>query len=66
MDLSNYKHIPFTVKPNKNLIPINDFNFNQVNEFNKIYKWAKRTLLRVSVTKKHAICTYGYEKYRFR
>lgn len=66
MDLSNYKHIKFTIFPNKNLIPINELHFDQVQEFNKIYKWAKKNLLRVSATKKHAIGTAGSDKYRFR
>lgn len=41
MDLSNYKHIPYKLKPNKNKIPINHFTFENIDEFNEIYKYAK-------------------------
>lgn len=66
MDLTNYKHIPFTIYPNKNLIPINELHFEEVDEFNKIYKWAKKNLLMTKATNKHAISTAGHLKYRFR
>lgn len=50
MDLSGYKHNICSRSPNKNLIPKNVMTFEQLDEFNAIYKWAKENFLRVEPT----------------
>ena len=41
MKLNGYKHIEYKIKPNKNKIPINHFTFEDLDEFNSIYKYVK-------------------------
>lgn len=56
MKLTDYKHIKYTLKPNKNKIPINNFTFEQKEEFNEIYQYCKKHFLKVSSTKSQGIC----------
>lgn len=55
MELRNYKHIPYQLKPNKNKIPVNSFTFEQLDEFNEIYKYAKDNFIKVTHTKSQGI-----------
>lgn len=48
--LENYKHTPHQIKPNKNKIPVNRFTFESLEEFNKIYKYAKNNFRLVKHT----------------
>ena len=50
MELINYKHIPYKLKPNKNKIPVNHFTFEQLEEFNEIYQYAKENFTLVKHT----------------
>ena len=55
MELQKYKHIGYQLKPNKNKIPINNFTFEQLDEFNEVYKYAKENFIRVAHTKSQGI-----------
>ena len=56
MDLTKYKHIEYQLKPNKNKIPVNNFTFGQLEEFNEIYRYARDNFKKVSFTKSRGIC----------
>lgn len=64
--LTNYQHIAYQLKPNKNKIPINHFTFEQLDEFNEIYKYAKENFKRVSHTKSQGISYKKSEKFHER
>jgi hypothetical protein len=55
MNLTKYKHTRFTRPINKKKIPITEFNFDRVDEFNKIYFYAKKNFRKVKSTKSQAI-----------
>lgn len=55
MKLKNYKHIDYAISPNKNLIPVNDFTFERLDEFNDIYFDAKTKYTLVKHTKSQGI-----------
>ena len=55
LDLTKYKHIKFKTQPNKKLIPINNFTFSRVDEWNKIYFYCKKHFELVKPTKSHGI-----------
>lgn len=55
MELINYKHIPYKLKPNKNQIPINHFTFENLDEFNEIYQYVKSEYQRVNHTQSQGI-----------
>lgn len=55
MELTNYKHINYQLRPNKNKIPVNNFTFEQLDEFNEIYKYAKENFIKVSHTQSQGI-----------
>lgn len=56
MDLTKYKHIDYIIRPNKNKIPVNDFTFEDRDEFNEIYKYVKSNFRKVAYTKSRGIC----------
>lgn len=62
MDLTVYKHIEYMIKPNKNKIPVNNFTFEQLDEFNEIYNYAKDNFRKVSYTKSRGICNKVNER----
>lgn len=66
MDLTIYNHIEFNLKPNKNKIPINHFTFEQLEEFNKIYFYARDNFMKVSSTKSRGISIKASEKFHER
>lgn len=66
MDLTKYKHIGYTIKPNKKKIPINDFTFENLEEFNSIYMFAKNNFMKVKPTLSRGISNKVGEKYHFR
>lgn len=63
MDLAKYKHIADCLRPNKNSIPKNILYFDQVDEFNKIYRYCKKNYVRVPSTQSKGIC--NKIQYRF-
>ena len=63
MILTKYKHKEFTLRPNKKMIPINYFTFAQVNEFNKVYQYAKRNFELVKPTKSQGISNVTKERF---
>ena len=54
-ELSNYKHIEWTNKPNKKQMPINMFTTEQREEFNEIYLYIKNKYRYVKSTKSGGI-----------
>lgn len=66
MNLTKYAHIPFTITPNKNMIPIVEMNFDQVGTFNKIYQYVRKKYIEVKPTTSQAISTKGSLKYHYR
>lgn len=63
MMLQNYKHIEYCHKPNKNKIPINHFTFEDLDEFNKIYLYAKEHYKLVKPTKSQGISVKISERF---
>ncbi len=57
MNLEKYKHIKYQLKPNKNKIPINHFTFEDLDEFNSIYKYARDHYKLVKHTQSQGIST---------
>lgn len=55
MKLTEYKHIAFDLKPNKNKIPVNKLTFEQLDEFNEIYKYARDNFKQVAHTQSQGI-----------
>lgn len=55
MKLTDYKHINYKFKLNKNQIPINQLTFENLEEFNKIYFYARDNLKLVNCTKSQGI-----------
>ena len=55
MNLEKYKHIDYIIKPNKNKIPVNRFTFEQLDEFNAIYQYAKANFKLVKHTPSQGI-----------
>lgn len=66
MNLKVYRHIPYKLKPNKKKIPINDFNFDRLDEFNAIYKYALENYTEVKYTQSHGISVKVEERYEER
>lgn len=66
MNLRKYKHKRFTAKPNKKKLPINEFTFEQLDEFNKIYKYVKDHYLLVKPTGSQGISYKIEERYEER
>lgn len=65
-ELSKYKHIPWTDKPNKLLMPINHFRSDGINEFNEIYQYIKKKFIFVNKTNSGGM-PYNYKvKYNSR
>lgn len=62
MDLTVYKHTEYTIKPNKNRIPVNNFTFEQLAEFNEIYRYARDNFRKVAYTKSRGICNKVNER----
>ena len=56
MDLTIYKHKEYQLKPNKNKLPINNFSFDQLKEFNDIYQYARANFMKVKPTRSRGIC----------
>ena len=50
MLLEKYKHIKYQLKPNKNKIPVNNFTFEDLDEFNSIYKFVRNNFKQVKHT----------------
>lgn len=65
-ELTNYKHIEYQLKPNKNKIPINNFTFEQLDEFNEIYLYAKANYNKVAHTKSQGISYKKSERFHER
>ena len=63
MRLTSYKHIEYCLKPNKNKIPLNSFTFENLDEFNEIYKYAKNNFALVKPTKSQGISVKKGEKF---
>lgn len=63
MDLTKYAHIEFELKVNKNKIPINQFTFDQLDEFNEIYQYAKEHYELVKATKSQGISIKPSERF---
>lgn len=61
--LESYKHIKYSIKPNKNKIPKNCFTFDDLEEFNEIYLYAKTHYKRVKHTKSQGISNKREEKF---
>lgn len=55
MDLTKYKHVSYKLKPNKNKIPVNNFTFENLTEFNKIYKFVRNNFKLVKHTQSQGI-----------
>ena len=55
MNLEKYKHTAYKLKPNKNKIPINNFTFEQLEEFNEIYKFVSNNYRLVKHTQSQGI-----------
>ena len=55
MDLTIYKHIEYGLKLNKNKIPINNFTFENVDEFNQIYFYVRDNYQLVKATPSQGI-----------
>lgn len=55
MLLEKYKHTAYKLKPNKNKIPINNFTFEQLEEFNEIYKFVSNNYKLVKHTQSQGI-----------
>lgn len=66
MDLTRYKHTRFKAKPNKKKLPINEFTFEQMDEFNKIYTYAREHFLLVKPTQSRGISYKIEERYEER
>lgn len=66
IELTNYKHIPYIIKPNKNKIPVNHFTFESLDEFNEIYKYVKDNFTLVKHTLSQGISNKVSERYHER
>ena len=55
MKLTDFKHVSYQLKPNKNKIPVNNFTFEQLDEFNEIYQYAKDNFTKVAHTQSQGI-----------
>lgn len=66
MNLSKYKHSDYTAKLNKNQIPVNHFTFEQLDEFNEIYFYAKKNYMLTQPTKSQGISNRIQECYHAR
>lgn len=64
--LEKYKSKPHSIKPNKKKLPINRFTFEDLEEFNNIYKFCKTNFLEVKPTKSQGISNNPMEKYHSR
>lgn len=60
--LSKYKHVKYNLKPNKNQIPINHFTFENLDEFNQIYQYARDNFELVKPTHSQGISNNCEEK----
>ena len=63
MNLRKYKHKKFTAKPNKKKLPINEFTFEQMDEFNKIYKYVSTNFKQVKPTPSQGISYQIEDRY---
>lgn len=66
MNLTKYKHSKYKLKPNKKKLPINDFTFDRVDEFNKIYQYAKDNFQLVKPTQSQGISVKSSERFEER
>lgn len=55
MEITKYKHIEYQIKLNKNKIPVNQFTFENLEEFNEIYQYAKANYKKVNSTPSQGI-----------
>lgn len=55
MNLEKYKHIEYKIKPNKNRIPINNFTFEDLDEFNEVYQFVRNNFKLVKHTQSQGI-----------
>lgn len=53
--LTKYKHTKYKLKPNKNKIPVNNFTFEQLDEFNSIYQYVRNNFKLVKHTQSQGI-----------
>lgn len=63
MNLTNYAHKPYMLKPNKTQIPINEFQFENVKEFNEIYMYAYNHFIQVKPTASQGISYKKKERF---
>ena len=66
IELTNYKHIPYTIRPNKNKIPVNHFTFESLEEFNEIYKYVRDNFTLVKPTLSQGISNKVSERHHER
>lgn len=62
----NYKGKPFSLTPNKKKLPINLFSFDDIDEFNTLYKYCRDNYLEVKPTLSQGISNNPMEKRHFR
>lgn len=63
MELINYKHTSFDLKLNKNRIPINNLTFENLEEFNNIYFYARDHFQLVKATQSQGISNNISERF---
>lgn len=61
-----YKGKPFTTKPNKKKLPINEIHFENLDEFNKVYFYCKKHYTEVNPTRSQGISYKRNERFHER
>ena len=66
MNITNYEHKQFKLKLNKNQLPLNNFTFEELDEFNNIYYYIRDKYELVKCTPSHGICNKINQKFNER